>query len=269
MKVYALLLIGLISWNYSNAQSEDENKSLSVEDMAKKRQNPVEGLRSIYFQSVLIPNTGEGCTAQSYSVQPVYPFKLGENLKLITYTIIPFQYVPKLDSSGESVFGMGNILFNGFFSPIKKKGKLVYGGGPAIQLPTRTNAVLGSSALSLGPSGLLYYAGDKASGGLVAQNFWSLGATGSNRVDLFNMQYMAYYNFSKGWFASSNSTIEANWLAPSDQRWLVPLGGGAGKTFQMGKNKQFFCATGQLFYNAIKPDYVGNWEIIFQFQIIL
>lgn len=267
MKFSALLLLCLIFWNYSSAQSEDDSKPLSVEDMAKKRQNPVEGLRSIYLQSVLIPGTGEGGTAQSYSVQPVYPFKLGENLKLITYTIIPLQYLPRLEPGGESAFGMGNILFNGFFSPIKKKGKLVYGGGPAIQIPTRTDAALGASALSLGPSGLLYYAGEKASLGLVAQNFWSLGATGANRVDLLSMQYMAYYNFSKGWFASSNSTIEANWLADGDQRWLVPVGGGAGKTFQMGK--KFYCATGQLFYNAVRPDYVGNWEIIVQFQIIL
>jgi len=267
MKIYALLISYLFFLNYTYAQSEEGDKALSVEEMTKKRQNPVEGLRSIYLQSVLIPNTGEGGTAQSYSVQPVYPFKLGENLKLITYTIIPVQYLPKLDPAGESAFGLGNILFNGYFSPIKKEGKLVYGGGPAIQIPTRTDSQLGSSALSIGPSALLYYAGDKASGGLVMQNFWSLGATGSNRVDLFSAQYMAYYNFTKGWFASSNSTIEANWLAPSDQRWLVPIGGGAGKTFQIGE--KFYCATGQLFYNAVKPDYVGNWEIIFQFQIIL
>lgn len=268
MRNYCLCLVFFFSFHFTNAQSDD-NQELTLEEMNKKRQNPVEGLRSFFLQSVLIPDTGEGGTAQSYSIQPVWPFKVSEHVKLMTYTIIPLQYIPKLEPAGESAFGLGNILFNGFFTPVEKKGKFVYGAGPAIQIPTRTDANLGSNTVSLGPSLLLYYAGDKISGGAVVQNYWSLGGTGANKVDLFSVQYMGYYNFSKGWFASANSTIEADWLAPSDQRWLVPVGGGAGKTFKLGQSKKFYCGTAQLFYNAIKPDYVGRWEIIFQLQVIL
>lgn len=267
MKKERLLLLLFLS--VLSMYAQDNNGNISIEEMTKKRQNPVEGLRSIYLQSVVIPDTGENGTAQSYSVQPVWPFKISENLKLITYTIIPVQYLPKLDPLGDSAFGLGNILFNGYFSPTKKKGKLVYGAGPALQLPTRTDAALGSNSVSLGPSVLLYYAGDKFSAGAVVQNYWSLGGTGVNKVDLFSIQYMAYYNFDKGWFASSNATIEANWLAEEGEKWLIPIGGGAGKTFQIGKSKQFYCGTAQLFYNVEKPEYVGKWEIIFQLQIIL
>ena len=69
----------------------------------------------------------------------------------------------------------------------------------------------------------------------------------------------------------SNSTNEANWLADDDDddTWLVPVGGGIGITFQLGSSKLFYCATAQMFYNAVKPDIVGNWEAILQFQIIL
>lgn len=264
MKNYFFIVLFLVFCT-SKAQS-DENTPVTVEEMNKKRQNPVEGLRSIFAQAVLIPDTGEG-TAQSYSIQPVWPFKISENVKLITYSIIPFQYIPKLDPSGDSASGLGNILLNGYFTAMKKSGSFVWGAGPAIQLPTRTDAALGSNTVSLGPSVLLYLSGEKLSLGAVIQNYWSLGGTGVNKVDLFSFQYIGYYNFDKGWFALSNSTITADWLAPSGQRWLVPIGGGPGKTFKMGK--KFYCGTAQLFYNAVKPDFLGSWEIIFQFQVIL
>ncbi|GAO44040.1 hypothetical protein [Flavihumibacter petaseus] len=213
--------------------------------MSKKRQNPVEGLRSIFLQEILLP-VGEG-TASSFSVQPVYPFRLGKHVKLITYTIIPFQSIPPLEPGGSKEGGMGNILFNGYFSPVKKTGKTSWGLGPAVQIPTRTNAVLGSNRVALGPTGLLYYAGDKITGGIVAQNYWSLGGEGVNKVNSFSLQYVGYYNLPKGWFVESNATIIANWLATSD-KWLVPVGGGPGKTFKIGK--LFYCGAVQWFYNG-------------------
>lgn len=72
----------------------NENEKTSIEEMSKKRQDPVSGLRSVFLQEVLLP-VADG-TASSFSIHPVYPFKLGSNLKLITYTIIPFHSVPPL-----------------------------------------------------------------------------------------------------------------------------------------------------------------------------
>ncbi|KAF2508658.1 hypothetical protein EYY60_16160 [Flavobacterium zhairuonense] len=260
--VHSIFLLCLMG-NATLAQSE----SASVEEMSKKRQDPVSGLRSVFLQELLLP-VGDG-TASSFSVQPVYPFKLGSNLKLITYTIIPFQSLPPITPDGTHEGGMGNILFNGYFSSIAKKGKLSWGLGPALQIPTRTNSALGSSCLSMGPTALLYYAGDKISAGIVVQNYWSLGGEGDNRVNSGSLQYIAYYNFSAGWFVESNATIIANWLASSNDRWLIPLGGGPGKTFKIGdKSKLFYSAATQAFYNVEKPEYVGDWQAIFQFQVI-
>ena len=247
-------------------QSIEEPKT-SVEEMSKKRQDPVSGLRSVFLQEVLLP-IADG-TGSSFSIQPVYPFKLANNLKLITYTIIPFQTVPPLFDGGTHEGGMGNILFNGYFSSIQKKGKLSWGIGPALQIPTRTNPALGSNRLSLGPTALLYMAGDKFSGGIVLQNYWSLGGDDVNKVNSGSIQYIAYYNFSKGWFVESNATIVVNWLALSGNQWLVPIGGGPGKTFKIGeKSKLFYSAAAQGFYNVERPDLIGNWQAILQFQVI-
>ncbi|MBK0370055.1 hypothetical protein [Flavobacterium agrisoli] len=259
----------------------NSNEGLTVEEMAKKRQDPVSGLRSVFLQEVLLP-VADG-TAQSFSIQPVWPFRLAKNLKLITYTIIPFQSVPITNNVGQVPVhpitlqssnsdcsgGLGNILFNGYFSSIEKKGKISWGAGPAIQLPTRTNAILGSNRVSLGPSVLFNRAGDIFSIGFVAQNYWSLGGEGANKVNSFSLQYMSYYNLPKGWFLESNATIVNNWLAEKDQKMLLPLGGGAGKTFKIGQSKLFYCGAAQIFYNAVRPDIVGSWQAMFQLQVIM
>ncbi len=54
-----------------------------------------------------------------------------------------------------------------------------------------------------------------------------------------------------GWYLTSSPVITANWEAPNDDRWTVPLGGG-GKLMQWGGQAVDLYV--QAFYNAIKPD---------------
>ena len=89
-----------------------------------------------------------------------------------------------------------------------------------------------------------------------------------NKVNLFSIQYVFYYNFPKAWYFESNATITANRLAVAPDVWTVSVRGGLGKTFQIGKGKYFYGATMQGFYNVAKPEIMGTWMIIAQFQII-
>lgn len=242
----------------SQVQKTDTTRRPTVEEITRERQNPVGGLRSVFLQDIVTP-LGTG-NANSFSIQPVWPFKLSKKWKLNTYTIIPIQTIPPIAQGGKKASGLGNITFNGFIRPAEKsKGPIVWGIGPTIQFPTRTDPALGSNRLSIGPAALIYYNGTKMSGGIVAQNFWSLGGTGINKVNLFSSQYIIYYNFPKGWFLESNATALANWLAPDPDVWLIPIGGGPGKTFQIGK--QFYAAALQGFYNVARPQYVGTWTV--------
>lgn len=259
-----ICLLTVTITNFLKAQTTDTARKFSLEEMTRERQNPVSGLRSIFLQDILVP-VGDG-NANSFSIQPVWPFRLGSKWKLNTYTIIPFQTIPPIGTQGTKASGLGNIIFNGFIRPAEAKGPLVWGIGPTIQFPTRTDPELGSNRVSLGPAGLIYYNGKKLSGGLVAQNFWSLGGSGFNKVNLLSAQYIAYYNFSQGWFLESNATVTANWLAEPADIWFIPIGGGPGKTFQIGKH--FYAAAIQGFYNVLRPEYVGTWTVIAQFQFI-
>ena len=62
--------------------------------------------------------------------------------------------------------------------------------------------------------------------------------------------------------------MTANWEADSDNTWTVPVGGGVGRLFRIGKlpvNMQV-----QGFYNVEKPDDLGpDWTLRLQVQVLL
>jgi hypothetical protein len=66
-------------------------------------------------------------------------------------------------------------------------------------------------------------------------------------------------NLGSGWFFVSAPLINANWNASSGNRWLVPVGGGIGKTF--GKSGRKWAASIQAYANVIKPDGAPNWSL--------
>jgi len=138
------------------------------------------------------PNVpGSGKTFGSYSIQPVWPFSLSKDWKVITYTILPILQVPV--PGEDTKVGLGDTLINLYFAP-KKPGPIVWGVGPTILLPTRTDPALGPNTLGLGPAAVLFYAKGPASAGVVLQNIWSLGGSGINEVNLFGAQYFLTYN---------------------------------------------------------------------------
>ena len=59
------------------------------------------------------------------------------------------------------------------------------------------------------------------------------------------------YNLKKGWYLTSVPVMTANWTAPSDNRWTIPLGGGFGRIVKWGKQPLDLSA--QAFYNVEKP----------------
>jgi hypothetical protein len=71
---------------------------------------------------------------------------------------------------------------------------------------------------------------------------------------------------SDGWYLASVPIITADWEADSDQRWTVPVGGGVGKIFRIGK--QPINMSGHVYYNTKKPDVVGDWTLRVQFQLM-
>jgi len=237
----------------------------SVDEARDAKQNPLSALRSVYFQNSYghEPNGA----VDIFSIQPVWPFRLGEDWRLITYTIVPFGTVQSPVPGGGRISGLGNVLFNGFIRP-NSEGPVSWGIGPALQLPTRTDPLLGSSSVSIGPTAVVYAKSGAVSAGAVVQNLWSLGSSGPDSVNELGIQYILGYDLPDGWFLESNATVSADWLAAPGDRWLVPVGGGIGKVFQIGHGPWFYSASVQGFYNAYRPNGAPTWEAVAQFQII-
>jgi len=236
-------------------------------DLAKQTQNPVSDLISVPFQNNTNFGIGPGDDTQNVlNIQPVWPFKLNEQWNLITRTIVPVISQPSVLTGSDSEFGVGDINFSAFFSPAKP-GKWIWGIGPSLLFPTATDNALGTEQWGAGPTVvLLTMDGPWVYGGLINQ-IWSY-AGDNDRADVSQMlvQPFVNYNMPDGWYLVSAPVITANWEASSDNTWTVPLGGGVGRVFKIGK--QPVNASIQGYYNVEKPRLGADWTLRAQLQLL-
>ena len=157
------------------------------------------------------------------NIQPVWPFRIGDNWNLITRTIVPVISQPDFYTGGQGrEFGLGDTTFSAFFSP-SKPAKLTWGVGPILVLPTATDETLGGDTWSAGVSVVgLMMPGQWVVGSLLS-NVWDV--SGDQNVNFFTWQYFINYNFvkAKGWYLTSAPIMTANWNAPSGNQWTVPV----------------------------------------------
>jgi len=240
----------------------DGGASRSDSDLAKAAQNPVADMISLPLQNNTNFNLGPGNDAQNIlNIQPVIPVKLNEQWNLITRTILPVVHQPALTPAGSSDFGLGDTTVTAFLSP-RKSTKPIWGVGPVALVPTSTGSTLGAGEWGLGASGVvLVMSGPWVVGGLVS-NIWSFEGS----VNSFLVQPFVNYNLANGWYLSSAPIVTANWEATSGNRWTVPVGGGAGKIFKIGK--QPMNAQIQAFHNVEHPSGGPEWQLRLQLQFL-
>jgi hypothetical protein len=70
------------------------------------------------------------------------------------------------------------------------------------------------------------------------------------------------YNLKHGWFLSSSPVMTVNWEADGGNKLTLPVGGGIGKTFHLGKQPMQW--TLKSYYNVVRPDNASNWQVAFQ-----
>ena len=240
----------------------------SATELAKKTQNPVADLISVPFQNNF--NFGVGpnnVTQYILNVQPVIPFKLTEDWNLITRTILPIINQPSPAPGAESAFGLGDLNPTLFLSP-GKPGALIWGVGPTFTFPTATDSILGSGKWSAGPAAVaLTIHGPWVIGALLNQQ-WSFAGWGDQNVSAMLIQPFVNFNFPGGWYLTSAPVITANWKASSENVWTVPLGGGFGKLWRVGKVGLPVNTQLQAFYNVEHPDGGADWQLRFQVQVL-
>ena len=247
--------------------AESTPKQASTDELRKAAQNPVASMISLPLQNNSDFNIGpDNKTKNTLNIQPVWPFELNDDWNLITRTIFPVVSQPALLPGQERTFGLGDTTLSAFLSP-KAPGKITWGAGPMFLLPTATDDMLASDKWGLGISGVALTIIDKWTIGALASNIWSIAGSGNNDINLFTLQYFINYNLDKGWYLISAPINTANWEAGSDNRWTIPLGGGFGRVFKIGK--QAVNAQLSTYYNVETPDNFGaEWQMRAQIQFL-
>jgi hypothetical protein len=248
--------------------TEQTPAATNTDALRKAAQNPVASLISVPVQNNNNFGVGpDNRTQDVLNIQPVIPTQLSENWNLITRIITPIIFQPTSSQPvNQGGYGFGDLNPSFFFSPAKP-GKIIWGVGPTLVLPTATNPVLGQGKWSAGPSVVvLAQPGKWTLGGLV-NNVWSFaGQSARPGVNQMLFQYFINYNLNHGWYITWQPTLTANWEATNGGRWVVPFGGGVGRIMKLGF--QPVNITTQFYGNAIHPPGASPWGLRVQLALL-
>jgi opacity protein-like surface antigen len=231
----------------------------STEDLARASQNPVAAMISLPFQNNTNFNTGRYGRAQNVlNIQPVIPMSLNGDWNIISRTIVPVISQPNLFSDANTG-GMGDITQSLFLSPANP-GHVIWGVGPVFTAPSASDTILGNGKTLFGATAVALIMPGHWVIGVLANNQWSVAGDPYRKpVNTFLAQPFVNYNMAGGWFLTYSPIITADWLAPSDQRWTVPVGGGFGRVFKVGEQPVNASLSG--YYNVVRPDSAGDWQL--------
>ena len=242
-------------------------------DLRSAVQNPISSLISLPFKFTFDNDAANG-DANILNINPVVPVTVG-GWNLVNRALIPIGEVdgpitglPNNPSPipGDGASGLGDINYSLFFSPVKT-GKLIWGVGPSLTLPTASDDQIGAGKWSGGITAVGLTQPKWGSMGLLARQLWSF-AGDDNRADVSQLLLEPFvnYNLDKGWFLITDIVATANWEADSGNRWTIPLGAGFGRVFKGGK--QPINSRLEAYYNVERPDGAPKWNLQFTWQFL-
>ena len=219
------------------AVTESSTGEESASELNRKLTNPVSSIWSIsnQFNNIELNN---GQWNNNWNFQPVMPVSLTKDLNLITRPVMPFyNIVPHETSPGEFArdAGLGDLALLELLSPAHS-GNWVLGAGPTAIFPTATSGFTGQGKWQLGPSVVVGYLTKQFFIGVFPQQWWSIGGEqGRPDTNQMNLQPIATLFFGEGWSIGYSGNILADWTAPSEDVWTVPVGLGLGKVVKLGR----------------------------------
>jgi hypothetical protein len=240
-------------------------------EIAKQTNNPVGSLWMLFFQydaTISEDATGRQRESHSTKFQPVMPFQLTQEWKVITRPVIPIHTQTEVFDGPvhgwDCESGIGDIVLLSLFSwapvetPKKSKSNLVWGIGPTWSFPTATEDLLGTEKWSVGPAATVFYLGEKWIVGAIWQNWFSFAGEGDrDQVSLTDFQYIVRYRPTPTTSIGMTPNIQRDWTRGDG--WSVPVGLGGDITFKIGKMPIRIGAEAQ--YYLVQPDNFGaEWN---------
>ena len=213
-----LILLPILVLVFSiSAAAQDVNP----DELTRETQNPISSLISVPFQGNWdfgIGNRDSSATLLNF--QPVMPFVASPSTNLIIRVIIPLTSQPTATEQRNS--GIGDTLATAFFSP-SKSSRITWGAGPAVLLPTATNAAIGTEKFALGPSIVFLKQPGNITYGFLGNQVWSVdGAKDREAVNQAFLQPFFNYNLGNGLSAGLTMEATVKWEA-SNGKATAPL----------------------------------------------
>jgi hypothetical protein len=209
----------------------------SASELNRQLTNPVSSIWSIanQFNNFELNN---GHWNNNWNFQPVLPVSLTKDWNLITRPVMPFyNIVPHETAPGEfnRATGLGDLALLELLSPAHS-GNWVLGAGPTFIFPTATSPFTGQRKWQAGPSVVVGYLTKQFFLGVFPQQWWSIGGEhGRPDTNQMNLQPIATIFFGEGWSIGYSGNILADWNAPSEDVWTVPVGLGLAKVVKLGR----------------------------------
>lgn len=254
------------------AFAQEKKEGAGGGDLRAAAQNPISSLVSLPFKFTFDSGAANGDGA-ILTIQPVYPITKGD-WNYVSRLILPVSSVDGAISTPDnpnpggvgSASGLGDTNYSLYVSPVKY-GKVIWGVGPSLMMPTASDDQLGSGKWSAGITAVVLTPTKWGSMGILGRHLWSFSGD-SDRADVNQtlIEPFLNYNLDKGWFLLTDLVVTANWEAASNQTWTVPLGGGVGRIYKIGK--QAVNNRLEFYYNVESPDSAPDWTLSFTFQFL-
>jgi hypothetical protein len=235
-----------------------------TEESLHEAHNPIATRISVPFQSNSYFSAGpQEKTTNALVIEPVIPIARTKRWNVISRWVARVVYAPRPSPDQGSEFGLGNLQPEFYLSP-EHIGKVTWGVGSRLYLPTATGHEFGNNKVGGGPAAAALAVKGRWLVGILANNVWA--GSGSERVDRMTLSPFLYYHLEEGWYFVSSPVLTSNWAATSGDRWTVPIGGGFGRQFKI--DDQAVNLRFQSFYNAARPAFAPSWQLQVQVQLL-
>ena len=259
-----VLAIAMTGWIWV-AQAEEACDSACL---ARKAQDPLADVRAIMTDNTISFGTADDETSYGFLVQPVYAIPTDHGVNVIARAVIPIVGVPEgaglprlgpdpVTGSGTK-WGISDIMLQSFITP-HSDSDIKWGFGPQVSLRTRTSDQVGGAGWGAGFGAVFFGAAGSLAYGALASHHW-----GQDEFSLTSLQPIVFYGLDLfgGSYVGYSNTVTYNWNADSDDRWQVPLGLTAGKTFGLGDGYALDVSLGG-YKLAVNPTGGADWQFKF------